>query len=388
MKFAFCIYKYFSHGGLQQDFLRSAEECRDRGHEVNLFSGQWSGSRPQGMKLTLIPLRAFSNHRKYESFGRKLSRHFQKNRFDLVIGFNRMPGLDIFFAGDGCFKAAAERKYGFLSRWIPRHRVITRLERDVFSSDSDTLILYLTSRQYEEYVRHYATPSHRLYHVPPYISSRFMPSRNRETRMETRKLLGFGPEDFLLLFVGSDFRTKGLDRAVRAMASLPPKWRDRTYLLVLGGGRERKIRWMARMLNVQNQLRFQGPRADAPRYFHSADLLLHPSRKEAAGKVLLEALASGLPVLTTASAGYSTHVERSRGGLVLPEPFTQSRLNAALLDKISSNGTLRAFRNQACSYYKRSDFHSGAKHVTDFLETVAKKRNGSTSSTMEMMSIP
>ena len=70
-------------------------------------------------------------------------------------------------------------------------------------------------------------------------------------------------------------------------------------------------------------VRFLGGRADVDRFYDAADFLLHPAYSESAGKVLLEALTHGLPVLTTDTCGYAPHILKASAGAVIESPFSQ-----------------------------------------------------------------
>src|SRR5690606_38160199 len=126
--------------------------------------------------------------------------------------------------------------------------------------------------------------------------------------------VGVGGMEKLVLFVGSGFRAKGLDRAIRSMAALPGELKKRARLLVIGQDQAARYERLARRLGIESQIVFAGGRDDVPLHLLAADVLLHPAYHETTGNVLLEALSAGLPVLTTDSCGWASHVEDSGGG--------------------------------------------------------------------------
>ena len=91
--------------------LVMAQEARERGHQVAVFCGAWEGEKPQGIDVVEVNApRWFSgsvNNGSVKSFVRGFEKVFQRNHFDLLIGFNKMPGLDVYFAGDSCFAQKA-----------------------------------------------------------------------------------------------------------------------------------------------------------------------------------------------------------------------------------------------------------------------------------------
>ena len=113
------------------------------------------------------------------------------------------------------------------------------------------------------------------------------------------------------LFVGSGYRIKGLDRALRAIAANRTAAKDLEFWIV-GNGKQNRFASLAKQAGVT--VRFLGGRADVDRFYDAADFLLHPAYSESAGKVLLEALTHGLPVLTTDTCGYAPHILKARRG--------------------------------------------------------------------------
>lgn len=136
------------------------------------------------------------------------------------------------------------------------------------------------------------------------------------TRAEIRGALGLrGP---VLLAVGGLKRRKGVDVVLEAMRALG---RRDTTLLVCGDGEERRgLEQRARELGLRAQVRFEGaiPRAAIARYFTAADVFVHAAELEAAGNVVLEALASGCAAVVTASGGPTEYVEDGVNGFVVP----------------------------------------------------------------------
>ncbi len=110
MRIAFCIFQYFPFGGLQRDSLRIAKECLRRGHSVHFITREWQGDRPEGLEITTLDVTSKTNHGASLEFSKKAVLLLQEGGFDLVVGFNKMPGLDLYFCGDHCFKIASETK--------------------------------------------------------------------------------------------------------------------------------------------------------------------------------------------------------------------------------------------------------------------------------------
>lgn len=338
MKFAFVIFKYFPFGGAQRDMMRIARRCVQLGHEVHIYTLSWEGPLPEdGIIAHVLSGEGWTNHRRYQDFIRRVEAEIAAAHFDLVVGFNRMPGLDAYFAADPCFIERAHTQRGWLYRLSGRYRFFVECEKAVFAPDAACEILLLSLNEKAVFQRWYGTPNERFHLLPPVISAeRFALGGRAEMRAGVRAEFGFGADDLLLLLVGSGFRTKGLDRAIQALAALPQDLRARTRLLAVGQDNPRFFRNMAEKLGVAAQVQVVSGRNDVPRLMQAADLLVHPAYRENTGLVLLEAMASGLPVLASDVCGYAFHVTQSGAGELAASPFEQSAFNQQLARMLTS----------------------------------------------------
>lgn len=318
--------------------LRIINECTLRGHEIAVFAREWEGQRPHGVRVELVGATGISNHSRAASFHRRLQHILRKEDFDAVVGFNKMPGLDVYYAADDCYVARAARFRNPIYRWTPRYRCLAAFEKSVFDQGADTQILLITERERAEFQEYYAIPDHRFHVLPPTLDyARRIPQRVPELRDILRRELRLQPHHRMVLLVGSGFKTKGLDRAIRALVALPGALRDRTHLFVVGQGKQGPFARLALRHRIADHVHFLGGRQDVPQLLNAGDLLIHPAYNEAAGTILLEAITAGLPVLTTDVCGYSPHVQAAEAGVVLPSPFSQEALNRELERMLTSN---------------------------------------------------
>lgn len=368
MKLAFLIYSWFPHGGQQRDMMRLARECMDRGHEVTAYAMRWRGPRPEGLRIEPVEARGFGRLARYRNYTEQVRTALAAEPVDLVIGFNRMPLLDVYFAADSCFAEKARTQRGAYYRFTPRFRHFRAYEKAVFGDGSTTRALVLSERQRDEYVRHYPGCAGRLHLLPPGLSAdRKISVRDPETRRRCREELSLFGDEKLILQIGSGFRIKGVDRSLRAVASLPePIARNCRYLLV-GRGRFAPVHALARKLGIRDRVRVLAGQDNVARLYQAADLLLHPAYSESAGHVLLEATVAGLPVLTTATCGYAPHILKAGSGQVCPEPFSQEELNGRLLEMLGQLDSAHWSEN-GLRYGRHEELYNMAEAAVDFLE--------------------
>ncbi len=371
---AFCLFKYFPHGGLQRDMLRIALACQERGYKIAVYTTAWEGQVPNGFELhTHRPL-ALTNHGQMRRYHAWVTHQIARHRPTCVIGFNKLPGLDVYYAADGCLRAKALKRHRYLFRLMPRYRRYLAFEQAVFARQSGTHILMLSRIQESLYVQHYGTPEHRIHFLPPNVAlDRVAGPDAPQVRRAFREEFRLQESDRLVLQLGSGFRTKGLDRSLRALASLPDELLARTQLYVVGNDAKGRYVRMAQRLGVADRVVFLGPRDDVPRILLGADLLIHPAYHENTGTVLLEALASGLPVIASATCGYAHYIAEARAGWVIPEPFDQHILNRAIRDALG-NDHLHQFGRNGAEFAQTADLYGMVEAAVEAVEKVASAR--------------
>ncbi|MBA4720029.1 MAG: glycosyltransferase family 4 protein [Alcanivorax sp.] len=332
MKLAFLLFEYSPYGGLQRDFLRVARAALVRGHRVQAVVSRWEGARPTGLEIVELPVRAASNHARMRRFAEAVAGALSAFGPDQVLGFNRLPGLDAYFASDSCFAEQLTAKPS-LVRVLPRYRTYLKLEQAALSR---AYCFFLNDRQKDEYLRHYRLARGRYEVLPPGIEKDRKRADNATAlRADTRRELGLAEHHKVVLFLGSGFRVKGLDRALTAFAGLPRDRAGNTRLLIVGN--DDAAPYLKGLNEDQRQrVHVLGPRDDVPALLQAADLLLHPAYRESAGLVLLEAAAAGLPVLTTDTCGFARYVSEAGAGEVISSPFQQASLNRLLIEMVDA----------------------------------------------------
>ena len=368
MQLAFCFYKYFPFGGLQRDFLRIALTCQARGHAVRVYTLEWSGEIPAGFEVVRVPVKALSNSRRYAKFTDWVRQDLDRRPADRVIGFNKMPGLDVYFAADPCYEEKARTLRNPLYRLSGRYRHFAAYEHAVFSPESRTEILMISPLQQPFFEKHYATPAQRFHLLPPGISpDRRAPANAAQIRAEFRREFGLVDDELLLLQVGSGFKTKGLDRSLQALANLPPGLRSRTRLIAIGQDSPAFFQRQANALGVAEQVSILQGRSDIPRFLLGADILIHPAYNENTGTVLLEALVAGLPVLATAVCGYAHYIAEADAGLIVPEPFKQQQMDGMLVAMLGDARARARWQANALAFAETADIYSNADRAADLI---------------------
>jgi UDP-glucose:(heptosyl)LPS alpha-1,3-glucosyltransferase len=206
--------------------------------------------------------------------------------------------------------------------------------------------------------------------LPPGIDpSRKRPDDWQQQRQQLREQFSIQHDEFLLLMVGTGFKTKGVDRSIAALANLPAKLKNKTRLFIIGEGDATPYEKQAKQAKVSDRVEFFGGRGDIPQFLLAADLLVHPARKENTGTVILEAMVAGLPVLLTYVCGYASHVSRSGSGLLIASPFKQDEFDLKLITMLSRE-RLANWSDNAINYAQTEDLYSMPEKAAAIISTM------------------
>ncbi len=232
-------------------------------------------------------------------------------RWDVVQSHERTLCQQVYRAGEGCHRAYLASGVGTGRRGL-HHRIVLALEARVFARTPR--IVAIARRGKQEIEALYGVSPARVSVIYNGVDlERFHPANAATHRTVARDEAGIASREHVLLFVGSGFERKGLATAIEAL----PRLGD-ACLLVIGRGDEARHRGLAERLGVGNRLRWLGLRRDVERWYGAADVLVLPARYEPFGNVHLEALASGLSVVTTSAAGGSEVVDEATNGAIVP----------------------------------------------------------------------
>lgn len=337
MRIALVLHRDFPTGGLQRDARAVAALLAAQGHRPVLVARDGEGEPPPGVERRLVPVPPGTNHGRDLAFASAYRAAVAD--CEVVIGFDKLPGLDLYYAADVSYRATR----GAWVRLLPRGRARIALEAACFGPAAPTRILALTAAQRDVYAAAWGTPAERFRLLPPIRDPLYRPpAEAAAARAQARQALGLAPAEPVALFIGRDAALKGFDRVLRALAAQGAR---APRLLAVGQG-TLDFRPLAERLGVAPRVRWLGSQDDVRPCFLAADLLLHPARRDNTAKVVAEALGYGLAVIVSGTCGYAPLVSDGGAGLVLPEPFAQPDLDAALAHALRP-GRLTRWREAA-----------------------------------------
>ena len=327
---------FLSGGGSERYTNGLVAQLQARGHEVHVLAARWDAGAPSGgVVIHRVPTFQGPAFARVLSFALNCRRVMEAAGCDLVLSNERTLRQDVCRAGGGCHRewlTQRRRHHPGLARSLaglnPLHLALLWIEKRTFSPENTRAIIANSHRGKEEIIRHYGFPAERIHVVHNGTDcARFRPVPNKTGHRET-----------VLLLVGSGFERKGVDFAVRALARLPASVR----LDVAGKGNPAPYRRLAARLGVAGRLRFLGSANRMEEVYAKADLLVHPAIYEPFSNACLEAMACGLPVISSRINGASEIIQPGRNGNVVEDPADTAALAAAIEPLLNPAARARA----------------------------------------------
>jgi UDP-glucose:(heptosyl)LPS alpha-1,3-glucosyltransferase len=253
------------------------------------------------------------------------------------IGFDKTWGQDILYPQGGLHLASARhnlakypgraaRNLARLAKWCDlAHWSFTALERRQYLGSERPLVVVNSEMVRTHFREYYGMDSRELRVLYSAIDpSRFAAPDRPRRRLEWRERWGIRHHETVGLFVAMNYRLKGLEPLLHAVHRLPACSAFR--LVVAGNRRSQRYEQLARRLGVESRVHFLGPRRDMLNCYFAADFLVHPTFYDPCSLVVLEALACGLPVITSRYNGASELLQPPRDGYVIDDPHDHARL--------------------------------------------------------------
>jgi UDP-glucose:(heptosyl)LPS alpha-1,3-glucosyltransferase len=317
MNIAFVRRGYSPTGGAEAYLKRLARGITEAGHTVQLVStNEWPDAEwPFG---SITHLRAKSPI----EFASELERMRTEFKCEVLFSLERVWSCDVFRAGDGVHRAWLDRRRKFelpLKRFVRglsrKHRDLLRLEQSLFANRNAGRVIAASQMVRDEIVNFYQYPADQIDIVRNGVPlEKFRV--DQELREASREDLNLKPDQTALLFAGSGWERKGLLFAIEAAALC----RDlKMRFLVAGRGNARPYQTKRLGFWREEPVQFLGEVADMLRVYAAADIFILPTIYDPFSNACLEALACGLPVITTRSNGFSEIIETGVHGSIVDQ---------------------------------------------------------------------
>ena len=341
MRFATAILHFSKKkGGAEKYLVELCQRMADEGHEVHVYAEHWE-EEAQGIHLHRVKTLPFPRSLRLLSFAIRATGEMKKGDYDVTLGVGNTLEADVLQPHGGVHWAwfwRSLRAYDNPILWTikllvrvlsPKQWVSGWIENAPYKKGKFTKIIAISDMVKQDMIQWYKIPENRIVVVYNGVDiERFHP-KNRQYREEIRRRNGIG-EEFVILFVSNNFRMKGLCYLIRALAEVKKSNPFPCKCLVLGRGRKAPYARLAEKLGISKEVIFAGSTDEPEKYYGAADLLVHPTFYDACSLTVLEALASGLPVITTSFNGAAGLITHGEDGWIVTDPSDRNELRKAL----------------------------------------------------------
>jgi UDP-glucose:(heptosyl)LPS alpha-1,3-glucosyltransferase len=329
MRIALVHRRFTTQGGTERYLVSLTDYLTRAGHEVHVFCNEVRKDLKRALpavRFHHLPMLKLGGFMKVLSLSLSAYLLVPRKGFDVVQGFGRTLVQDVLRAGGGCHQAyydslleEAKGLRRLFLRLSPRHRFTLWVERFQYRLPHYRRIIAVSRRVREELVHRLNVDSNRVEVVYNGVDlDRFHPDNRARFHRPVREACGLSDGARVVLFLGTGYRRKGLHVALQAFARAAST--DARMMVVGGDASEREYRRLARSLGIVDRVVFCGATSEPERYYAASDLFVFPTRYEPFGNVCVEAMAAGLPVITTAVNGATEVFPEEARGLVVEDP--------------------------------------------------------------------
>ena len=318
-----------------------AAELAQRGHETTIVCRSREETPHPDVRFEILHERALGSAGRMVAFARAVERHVQKTPYDCVVGLGKTYTHDVIRLGGGCHATYLEKAHEYtLTRWEKilrtdrrKHRLALDIEARALSPGNYRLVIVNSEMVLRDVQQRYGVPLQRIAKIQNGVDvERFHPTLRSTAGASLRRELGLPEESPVVGFLGTGYGRKGLDRLLEAFPAFLGKRPD-AHLIVAGrDANPGHFEGLARRHGIEGSVHFLGS-TDSPEHVLAAcDLYVLPTRYDTFALTILEALACGVPVITTTGAGGSEVVDSGVHGRVVDEGADAGELGEAMAE--------------------------------------------------------
>jgi UDP-glucose:(heptosyl)LPS alpha-1,3-glucosyltransferase len=365
-------------GGAEGYTVALSTQLAAMGHEVHVFANRIDVDDTQGITFHKVPVPNLRTFLRHVWFAKRVEKMLREEEFDIIHGLSRIWHQDIYRVGDPLFvhwlrshpPNIIDRTVGHVN---PKQRTMLSLEKKIFRAPMLRRVIAISRLDRELLGRYYDTPSEKVRVIYNGVDhGRFNP-RSREHRREVLGGLGVPENKVVLLFIGMDFKRKGLAYLIEALVRLGSELKH-VHCLVVSGDNPKKYVRLAQKSGIEGSITFAPATPDIQDVYGAGDFFVFPSLYDPFANVHLEALASGLPVITTTSAGGSEIIEEGANGYVLSEPQDTEKMARCILELLDPLKRKRMSEN-AVESVKDFTVERNTREVAALYEEVLREKD-------------
>jgi len=378
-------------GGAETYLIDLGTRLVAAGHRVSLFANEWrTETLPAGVTTHHVPLGGMSKRERIRSFATNSEQALiaADADFDCSVGFINTWCQDVLIPQGGVHDASLEanakrfpagwrrRAYILGKQANPKRRLYRSIEAKQYDPSRGTQIIAVSRMVQRHLERFQGVSPDRVDVIPNAIdASRLAVPDPVATRREFRVRFGLGDNDLVALFVGHNYALKGLGPLLQALALRSrrnPAGRP-IHLVACGGADVGPYQRLVKSLDLTRVVDLAGFQPDIRPPFWGSDFFVSPTYYDPCSLVVFEALACGLPVITTACNGAGELITEGHEGFVISHPDARDEL-ADVMDRMVDDAARARMSAHATALGREQSFDRHVDRLLAVFERVAASK--------------
>lgn len=388
MKIAMAIENFSLHGGGAEAYaVQLAHSLVSAGWEVHIYGHSWDGEPNQAI-FHMIPSlpRWVPPSIRVLHFALSHRRMIKEDDFDVILGFGNTLVMNVYQSHGGVhFRSNIRKLRATRNRFLrsikalalfmtPKYHARAWIESSPFRAGNRSVIIAISEMVRKDMSEYFGLREDEIWLVYNGIDVDRFGSKEKDRRERVRRRLGFDSE-VVFLFMAYDFRKKGVRYLLEAAAAL----RDRVgaarfRVVVAGGSPSPPLRRLVARLDLHGIVTFPGPTKEPETLYNACDLFILPTFYDACSLVVFEAMAAGLPAITTVFNGAAGVITDGVDGVVLLDPKDVEAMSEAM-ERFLDPGVLESASHAARQTARKYTLENNHRKMIEILREAAGRSN-------------
>lgn len=384
MKIALVHMRHAHAGGTERYLNLLARFLAERGDDVRIVCRSHEDPPHPSVRFERLDTPALGSAGRMRAFARALERHVARTEYDVVYGLGKTWTHDLIRLGGGCHATYLELAHdATLKPWerllggrARKHRLALAIEDRALAPNAYRRVVVNSRMVGADVERRHGVPKDKIELVYNGVDLERYTTAKRATLGSTlRRELRLRESSIAVLFLGSGYGRKGLDVVLRAFARAASVNQALELVVVGYDSEQARYQTLARKLGIDARARFLGGRRDTEACYSACDLYVLPTRYDPFANTTIEALASGLPVITSAQNGASELIEPGVQGDVLTSAEDEDAMTTAL-GRWGARDVITAGSRAARALAERHSARSKCEQSAAVIDAVAREKRG------------
>ncbi|MBI5571995.1 MAG: glycosyltransferase family 4 protein [Desulfomonile tiedjei] len=385
MRIALALERFGRHaGGAESYAVELARTLVSHGWEVHMYGHEWDGEPAEAFFHPIARLpKWIPPSIRILHFAFTHRRMIAREHFDIVLGFGNTLAMNVYQSHGGVHRLSNLRKLEAIRNPFlravkamallatPKYHARAWIESAPFRMQQRPVIIAISDMVRQDMADYFRVDKKTIRLVYNGIDHARFVAPGGPTRDQLRQRLGFGQNEVLFLFMAYDFRKKGVRYLVEAAAKLRHKVGPGSFgVVVVGNHPSPLLSTLVRRLNLDGTVKFPGPTREPEAFYAACDVFILPTFYDACSLVVFEAMAAGLPVISTVFNGASGVLTEGADGAVLKDPRDIDAM-AASMERFLDPEFLEAASSAARETASKYTLENNHRQMLDILAEVS-----------------